>query len=446
MLNNIKYQFDILYHNIFYRIVMMLLALPLAIFAWLKYLKVRNQNTNSIDQSRFDAVYHQLETKYRYIGKNVTQSKLQAEAKYLLKEEQKTSNEIYGRESENYTYRTVLKDTLFKKPLAVKFIFSFLLWGFLYIYHYPYAKYIFERIIMFLFVVVGVIFTVFTLLYLSPTDPASNILGDTATQEQINSFKQTYGLNDSYLVQLYHNIVNIFTFDLGQSFKGGEDVFQSVSSRFPITLLLTISSLIIAVVIAIPIGVISAVKRNTLLDGILMSLALIGLSIPNFWFGILLIINFSIKWNIFPASYAPENYASIILPIIVLGTGLTASIARMTRSSVLEVLEEDYIVTARSKGLSKSYIIRKHILRNALIPIITLIGLMFSGLLGGVAVTEKVFGVDGIGSYIVDKQFIPDIPAVMAGVVYIAVVISLINLIVDLIYTFIDPKIREQIK
>jgi peptide/nickel transport system permease protein len=201
-----------------------------------------------------------------------------------------------------------------------------------------------------------------------------------------------------------------------------------------------------AIVLAIPVGMISAAKPNSFWDYTFMFVALIGLSIPNFWQGLVFILNFSIKWHILPATYSPDDWLSIIMPVVVLGTGLTASIARMTRSSILEVINEEYIVTAKAKGLKPSRVFINHALRNAIIPIITIIGLQFGGMLGGAAVTEKVFNISGLGSYIVDKQFIPDIPSILGGVVYIAITISLVNLAVDILYAFLNPRIRSQMK
>lgn len=177
-----------------------------------------------------------------------------------------------------------------------------------------------------------------------------------------------------------------------------------------------------------------------------MFIALLGLSIPNFWQGMIFILNFSIKLSWLPATYSPGNWLSALMPIVVLGTGFTAAVARMTRSSMLEIIHEDYIITARAKGLSRNRVLWRHAVTNALIPIVTVIGLLFGGLLGGAAVTEKVFNISGIGSYIVDRQFIPDIPSIMGGVVYTAIAISIVNVIVDLLYAFIDPRIRSKIK
>lgn len=177
-----------------------------------------------------------------------------------------------------------------------------------------------------------------------------------------------------------------------------------------------------------------------------MFIALIGLSIPSFWQGLIFILTFSIQGDLLPSSYSPGNFLSLIMPIVVLGTGLAAAIARMTRSSMLEVMNEDYMITAKAKGLTGRETFIGHALRNAWIPILTVMGLQFGGMLGGAAVTEKVFNISGLGSYIVDKQFIPDTPAILAGVVYIAITISIVNLIVDLVYAMLNPRIRSQMK
>lgn len=209
---------------------------------------------------------------------------------------------------------------------------------------------------------------------------------------------------------------------------------------------LAVISLLLALIIALPIGIISAIKPNSWFDYTFMFIALIGLSIPNFWQGLIFILNFSIKLQWLPATFNPQSWLSIIMPTIVLGTGLTAAVARMTRSSTLEVIHEDYVMTARAKGLSERQVMLKHAVRNALIPIVTVVGLQFGAMLGGAAVTEKVFNISGLGSYIVDKQFIPDIPSIMGGVIYTAITISIINVAVDLLYAFIDPRVRSKMK
>lgn len=324
--------------------------------------------------------------------------------------------------------------TLLKRPnfLLITIIPGILMYVLLLITSNPFARFIFERLIQSVFVIIGVATLVFTILYISPFDPARNLLGVEATPAQVENFNKLYGLDQPYLVQLWHSLSGLFTFDLGTSFAGKEDVTQSILNKFPVTLEIAMFSLLMAIAIAIPVGIVSAVRPNSFIDYVFMLIALIGLSIPSFWQGLIFILTFSLELKWFPATYNPGNWMSIVLPIVVLGTSITASIARMTRSSMLEVIHEDYIITAKAKGLSERKVITKHAIRNAMIPIITVIGLLFGGMLGGAAVTEKVFNISGIGSYIVDKQFIPDIPAILGGVVYIAITISIVNMLIDI--------------
>ena len=363
----------------------------------------------------------------------------------LVSTEMEEIHQLKGTKPLTYTsyFQSLLENTTF---LIISFIPGLLMYLLFYFYLIVFCIYIFERLIMSIFVITGVSVLVFTILYLSPFDPAANLLGESATKDQIAAFNQMHGLDLPYLHQLWNSVKGIVTFDLGASFTGNEDVATSIANKFPVTLMIAIFSLVMAVVIAIPVGIISATRQNSFLDYSFMFIALIGLSIPNFWQGLIFILNFSIKLQWLPATYSPQNYWSIIMPVVVLGTGLTASVARMTRSSVLEIINEDYIITAKAKGLNQRQVLWKHAIGNAMIPIITVIGLLFGGMLGGAAVTEKVFNISGIGSYIVDKQFIPDIPAIMGGVIYIAITISLVNVLIDILYAFFDPRIKSKMK
>ncbi|MDQ0207295.1 ABC transporter permease [Alkalicoccobacillus murimartini] len=332
------------------------------------------------------------------------------------------------------------------KGLFIGIVLGFPMFLLLTVYAYPYVKYIFDRFIMMLFVIAGVTTVVFSILHFSSFNPAVNILGAQASAEQIENFNRVYGLDQPYLVQLWKTFQGILTFDLGLSFEGREDVASTILRKFPITLQLTLLSLALAIIVAIPAGIYAAVKRNSIYDQSLMFVALIGLSIPSFWLGLVMIMQFSIHLGWLPSTYRASNSLSLIMPTIVLGTGLMAAVARMARSSTLEVIGEDYILMARAKGLSSRHVLVKHAVPNALIPIVTVIGLQFGGLLGGAAVTEKVFNISGLGSYIVDKQFVPDIPSVLGGVIYIAIAISIVNVVIDILYTFLDPRIRSKMK
>lgn len=314
------------------------------------------------------------------------------------------------------------------------------------VFSLPFVKYSMERILMLIFVVLGVTLVVFTILYISPTDPARNILGEFATEEQVRDWRETYGMNDSYWVQAGRAMMNVFRFDFGTSFVGNEAVMPAIMRKFPVTLKVAMASLFISILIAVPAGIVSAIKQYSLFDFSAMIAALIGLSIPNFWLGLMLILFFSVKLGWLNVIYSDSDWKALIMPAVVIGTSLAASVARMTRSSMLEVIKSDYITTARAKGLSERVVVLRHALKNAVIPIVTIIGLQFGGMLGGSAVTEKVFTIPGIGSYIVNKQMIPDIPVVLAGVVYIAIVISFANLLVDLLYALFDPRIKAKIR
>ncbi|MDO4325385.1 MAG: ABC transporter permease subunit [bacterium] len=461
-----------MYRRPFYRLLMFVLGLPTFVVTFVVYLmhnsginkkqKLENARQEILARMKADGTLEKmkretegyLKNKRAFFGSKENDSELAKQVEKAVQKE--TENYVNKKLQENKELQDLIKKTSFINVfealmgnmgfVVFSVITSIPFYILALIYANPYGKYILERLLMMIFVVFGVVFLVFTILHMSPMDPAVNILGQTATQDQIVEFNRIYGLDKPYIVQLVQVFKNILTFDLGNSYQGNEVVFDAIMRRFPITLELTIASLIVAIAIAIPAGIISAVKQYSSFDYIFMLLALLGLSIPNFWLGLILILNWSINMDWLPATYSPDNWKTLIMPAIVLGTGLSASVARMTRSSMLEVINADYIVTARAKGLSKSKVVLKHALGNAMIPIVTVIGLQFGGMLGGSAVTEKVFNVNGIGSYIVDKQFVPDIPVVLAGVVYVAIIISIANLLVDILYAFLDPRIKSKIK
>ena len=462
-----QFTFGQMQHHIGYKTILFILGLPVYLFVFIVYLHRKKNDTYfsvlaEVKQSLLDAGYRdelmmqfkdELEQKQKFFDLDMNEVRLNEQAEKWTAEQfdkvlrVQTNKKLKAQGKERITFQGTFQQLLSERRfLLLSFIPGILMYILIILYSNPYIKYLFERLLMTIFVVIGVVFFVFTILYLSPFDPAANILGEAATKDQITAFNRLYGLDQPYFIQLWESVKGIATFDLGLSFEGKEDVAASISNRFPVTFKLTIISLMMAVLIAIPIGIISAIRRNSFLDYTFMFIALIGLSIPNFWQGLLFILGFSIKLKWLPATFNPESWLSMIMPIIVLGTALTASVARMTRSSMLEVINEDYITTAKAKGLNQSQVLRKHAIGNAMIPVITVIGLLFGGMLGGAAVTEKVFNISGIGSYIVDKQFIPDIPAIMGGVVYVAITISVINVIIDIMYAFFDPRIRSKMK
>lgn len=450
-----------------YNLLLLLLGLPVTIFVFFFYLYRKNNDAFYLlvkekKESLLLTGYRerikqefreQLVQKQIFFNKPIVDQDIDQQADKWTDEEfeKKVTETAQAAFAEQGKKRVTFKETfqdLLKRPdfLLFSFIPGILMYGLILLYSNFYLKYIFERLVMSIFVIFGVVVLVFTILYLSPFDPAANLLGESATQQQLDNFNQIYGLDQSYVAQLWNAVQGIITFDLGSSYEGNEDVAATIANKFPVTFTLTILALLMAIIIAIPVGIISATRPNSFLDYTLMFVALIGLSIPNFWQGLIFILGFSINLQWLPATYNPSNWLSMVMPVVVLGTALTASVARMTRSSMLEVINEDYIITAKAKGLSERYVLWKHAFGNAMIPIITVIGLLFGGMLGGAAVTEKVFNISGIGSYIVDKQFVPDIPSILGGVVYIAITISIVNVIIDLLYAFFDPRIRSKMK
>ncbi|PSL41519.1 peptide/nickel transport system permease protein [Planomicrobium soli] len=450
-----------------YNLLLLLLGLPVTIFVFFFYLYRKNNDAYYLlvkekKESLLITGYRerlkqefreQLVQKQIFFNKPIVDHDIEQQAEKWADEEfeKKVTETAQAAFAEQGKKRVTFQETfqdLLKRPnfLLLSFVPGILMYGLILLYSNFYLKYIFERLVMSIFVIFGVVVLVFTILYLSPFDPAANLLGESATQQQLDNFNRIYGLDQSYVAQLWNAIQGIVTFDLGSSYEGNEDVAATIANKFPVTFTLTILALLMAIIIAIPVGIISATRPNSFLDYTLMFVALIGLSIPNFWQGLIFILGFSINLQWLPATYNPSNWLSMVMPVVVLGTALTASVARMTRSSMLEVINEDYIITAKAKGLSERYVLWKHAFGNAMIPIITVIGLLFGGMLGGAAVTEKVFNISGIGNYIVDKQFVPDIPSILGGVVYIAITISIVNVIIDLLYAFFDPRIRSKMK
>ena len=323
-------------------------------------------------------------------------------------------------------------------------------------------KKIIIKFLQLLLVLIGITVLVFSLLYLIPGDPAVTLLGQDATPEEIDRFNEQMGLNESFMTQLTKYIVGVGKGDLGQSYIQNEPVVDIVFSTLPATLELAVVALIIALLIAIPIGILSAVKRGTWIDYLGMIFAQVGVSMPVFWLGLLLILGFSIHLNILPSFgkgdpltvafmktittgniyYLFDSFKYLILPALTLGLMSAAYITRMVRAAMLEVLQMDYIRTADAKGVADLGIILKHGFRNALIPIVTIIGLQFGNLMGGAIVTETVFAWPGVGRLIITAISQRDFTVVQGGVLVIAFLFAVINLIVDLLYTLINPRIR----
>ncbi|MCO1602768.1 ABC transporter permease [Desulfosporosinus nitroreducens] len=330
-------------------------------------------------------------------------------------------------------------------------------------------KYIFKRILMLIPVLIGVSIIVFLIMRVFSPDPAPIVLGQHATQEAVEVWRQANGLNDPIYLQYFNYITGALTGDLGTSYYTKMPVAKEIFARFPATIELALVAIMLASFFGILIGVISAVKKNSIFDNAGMFIALIGVSMPIFWLGILLIIFFSGTLHWLPSSgridpmlqplditgfYLIDSlmtnnidafkdaFRHLVLPASALAMYSMAIIARMTRSSMLETLQQDFIRTARAKGISEGRVIIRHALRNGLIPIVTVIGLQLGSLLGGAVLTETVFSWPGIGAYTVACILKSDFPVVQGVVLLIASIFVLVNLIVDVIYAFLDPRIK----
>lgn len=304
-------------------------------------------------------------------------------------------------------------------------------------------KYIGKRLLMMIPVMIGVIIIVFTMLYITPGDPAMLILGETSTEVERETLREEMGLNDGYFKRLGDFCYDlVFHGNLGDSYVNGLPVLELIKSRLPATVTMAVASVGFALVLGLVLGVVSAARPYTLLDNVSMTLALVGVSMPNFWQGLLLMLLFSVQLGWLPAT-GWGTWQHILLPAITVGTSSAGIIARMTRSSMLEVINSDYINTARSKGQKEIVVITRHALRNALIPVMTTVGLQFGAMLGGALLTETVFAMPGLGKLMVDSINGRDYTVVQGGVLVIAIMFSLVNLFVDILYAYADPRIKS---
>ena len=307
-------------------------------------------------------------------------------------------------------------------------------------------RYILKRLLMLIPVLLGVSLTVFALLYFSPGDVVDSIVaqGGVYSEEDAAQLREEFGLNKPFFIQYLSYIKGIVLhFDFGTSYLTKRSVTAETLDRFPTTVLLAVLGIGIAFAIGVPAGILSATRQYSMFDNIVTPISLLGVSMPGFWFGLMLIILFSVKLEWLPASgfYGPKYW---ILPALTIGFSAAAFIMRMTRSSMLEVIRQDYIRTARAKGQSERIIITKHALKNALIPIITSTGLQFGFMLGGSILAESVFAISGLGKLILDGIKARNYPVVQGGILFIAFVFSFVNLLVDVIYAYADPQIKSQ--
>ena len=306
-------------------------------------------------------------------------------------------------------------------------------------------KFIGKRVLMLIPVLIGVSLIVFTLMQLSPGDPAMIILGAQAAPEDIANLREEMGLNDPLVMQFLRFLLGMFKLDFGTSYKDGMPVLTKLLEALPYTAQLTFSAVALALIVGIPAGIISATKQYSIFDRIATVAALIGFSTPNFWLSIMLILVFSVNLQWLPVS-GTGTILHLVLPSIALGLQSAAVFTRMTRSSMLEVLNMDYIRTARAKGLSERVVILKHALKNALIPVITVVGLQIGLLFGGAILTETVFAWPGVGRLMIDSIRAKDTPVVQGGVIFTASIFVFINLLVDILYAYVDPRVKAQYK
>ncbi len=303
-------------------------------------------------------------------------------------------------------------------------------------------KYAIRRIIQLIPIILSVMFILFTLLYFTPGDPATIALGEEVSPEAIQAFHKEHGLDKPFFVQfgnyLYKAVIHG---DLGYSYAMKSTVAAELMPRVPVTMKLAFWAVLFSTVCGIPLGIICAIRQYSFIDSVATLITLLGISTPTFWTGLLLILAFSVHLGWLP-SMGFDTFSEMVLPILALSGTSLAIIARMTRSSMLEVIGADYVRTARSKGQKESIIIFRHALPNALIPILTIIGMQFGTLLGGAIVTEAIFSISGVGRLMIEAIKVRDYPIIQGGVLFISIAFCVINLIVDLLYALVDPRIR----
>lgn len=298
-----------------------------------------------------------------------------------------------------------------------------------------------SRLASALIVVIGVATLVFLLIHLVPGDPVEVMLGESAQQADRESLRQALGLDKPVLVQLLEFYKGLLQFDLGQSLHSKRAISEELLERLPATAELAVSAMVVAVLIAFPLGVMAAVRKDSIWDSGSMTVSLLGVSIPNFVMGPILILVLAVQLNLLPVS-GRDGFASLIMPAITLGTAMAAILSRMVRASLLEVLNEDYIRTARAKGLSEQVVVWRHGLRSAMLPVITLLGLQLGTLLAGAVITEAVFSWPGIGQLTIEAIQRRDYPLVQACVLLISGSYVIVNTFTDLVYAWLDPRIR----
>jgi ABC-type dipeptide/oligopeptide/nickel transport system permease component len=302
-------------------------------------------------------------------------------------------------------------------------------------------RYLVRRLLLTIPVLLGVATLVFALIHLVPGDPAQSMLGETASAEDVQRLRERLGLDDPLLIQYKTFLLGIVKGDLGTSFRYGTPVTREIRSRLTRTLQLAVAAMAVAVAFAIPLGILAAVYRGTAIDHAAMTLALLGISMPNFWLGPLLAILFAVVLGLLPVSGTGTIW-HLVLPAVTLGAALSAILARMTRASVLEELRELYVLAARARGVSRLRAVLRHAFRNSLIPIVTILGLQFGAVLTGTIITETIFAWPGVGRLLIQAINFRDYPLVQGCILFISFTYVMMNLLTDLTYGWLDPRIR----
>lgn len=304
-------------------------------------------------------------------------------------------------------------------------------------------RYVTKRLLWMIPILLGVSIVVFWLTDLVPVDPATAILGTAATQESVDALNEQLGYNLPFWQRYFNYMLDALRLDFGTSYMTKTDVLHELINRVPISATVAFGAIVVAVAIGVPIGILSAVKQYSLMDSLSSAVAMILSAAPAFWIGMLLLMGFSLKLGWFPA-YFDGSWQAYILPVMTLGLVYGATMLRFTRSSMLETIRQDYIRTARAKGIAEKKVIMKHAMHNALLPVITAAGNTFAALLGGAIVTETLFSIPGLGTFVVNAVKQKDVPVVMGGTICIALLVAIVILVVDIIYAYVDPRIKAK--
>jgi len=303
--------------------------------------------------------------------------------------------------------------------------------------------YIVKRLLQVIPTLIGVSILTFFLIHAVPGDPARMIAGPEASAEEVAEVREHLGLDQPLYVQYGKYVSNLLKGDLGVSLRSERPVLDEIMGRFPSTITLTVMAIAVMVVIGLFAGIFSATRPNSLIDNVTMMVSLFGISLPVFWLGLMLILLFSYYLNLLPSG-GNDGFSHFILPALALGLSSSAILARLTRSSMLEVINQDFVRTARAKGVKEKLVVYKHTLKNALIPIVTIIGLEFGTLLGGAVLTETVFSINGLGRFIIQSIQFRDYPSIQGSILFVAAIFVIVNLLVDLCYGLVDPRVKYE--